>query len=80
MTDDREPKKITEVWAWVCEEEDGGEGIPAFGQGQLMMPLVMADRERIEAMEDIAIHLQKLSGRPFKLIRFHQMEVVKRLE
>ena len=75
-----EPKKVTEVWTWICEEEDGGEGIPAFGQGGLMMPLVMADRERIEAMEDIAAKLQKLSGRPFKLVKFSQMEVIKRID
>jgi len=75
------PKKITEMYAWVCEEPDGGEGVPAVDLGTgLPMPLVGADRERIESLRRHAINGVLPMGYPVKLVRFHEMEVLERHE
>ena len=75
-----EPKAITEMWAWVCTEPDGDEGIPAIETPMGVMPLVGADRDRIESLRPHAISVAHDLGLPVRLIRFHGLEVVDRIE
>lgn len=69
-----EPRKITEIWAWVVTEADGGEGLPGWLTASGWMPLIGADRERIESLRDIAS--AAATGLPLKLMRFTGAEVV----
>lgn len=76
-----EPKKITEVWAWICTEADGGEGIPAMSApGGMVLPLIGADAERLISLRPAALDVAQGLGLPIKLVRFHQMEVIETLE
>lgn len=75
-----EPKKITEMWAWVCTEEDGGEGIPAIDIGGMVMPLIGADRKRIESLRKYAEQVVNEKSYPVKLMKFSNMEVVELID
>ncbi len=74
-----EPKKITEMWAWVCTEPDGGEGIPALDSHMGPLPMVGADAERIQSLRPHAVKAAQQLKLPVKLVRFHQMEVIEHL-
>lgn len=83
--DDGSRKKITEIWAWVCE--DGrGEGIPAVrlpdpDTGEMTtMPLVGGDRARVESMRRFAIAARIGTASPVRLVRFTTREVVETLK
>ena len=73
--------KIDEMWAWVMlDDTDGNEGIPAWLDGNVMMPLVGADL-------DMAIHLRPTAqlaasagGHPITLRRFSEMTILETLE
>lgn len=76
-----EPKKITELWAWICTEADGGEGVPAMaGRGGGAWPMVGADAERMRSLRPTAVSIAEELGLPVKLVRFHQQEVIETLE
>jgi len=76
------PLKITELWAWVREDVGDGEGILAAEmeiEGQRMfVPLIGADRERIESYRPFAEEMARASGRPIKLMRYSQAERIQR--
>jgi hypothetical protein len=73
-----EPKKITELWAWIIQEPDGGEGVPA--SSALMpgyfLPLMGADGARMKSLEEHARAIASLSGLPIRLERFANSEIV----
>lgn len=73
ITRDHPPRPITELWAWIIEE-NGGEGIAAIEMHidgmPFMMPLVGADEERIRSLEPHAKHISERTGRPVTLRRF----------
>jgi hypothetical protein len=75
-----EPKKITEMWAWVCTEDDGGEGLPAFEIRGMVMPLVGADRKRVDSLRPYAESVVNNMGLPMKLVKFTNMEVVELID
>jgi hypothetical protein len=86
--DDGSRKPITELWAWVSTEPDGGEGIvaaslpdPDTGE-PIVMPLVGGDRERIESpfMRRVATATRIHTGRPVRLVRFTTREVIETLK
>lgn len=71
------PKKITEFYAWVCEEPDGGDGVPAIDIGAgYPLPLVGSDRERMESLRAHAMAVCHGMGLPIRLVRFHGIEVL----
>lgn len=40
-------KRIESVWLFVAVDEDGDEGLPAFGErGGMLMPMVASDEKR----------------------------------
>lgn len=72
--------KITEVYCWICTEEDGSEGIPAqemIVKGKsMMMPFLAADLELLKSMEP-SIHKMRLKTKiPYKLVKFSHMEII----
>lgn len=75
-----EPQKITELYAWVCTEDDGGDGVPATKLGNLVYPLIGADKQRVESMRPHALKVAQITGRPIKLMKFSKMEFVEQVE
>lgn len=81
-------KPITELWAWVSTEPDGGEGIIAASlpdpitREPVVMPLVGGDRERVESpfMRRVAMATRISTARPVRLVRFTTREVVETLK
>ena len=73
------PKRITEMWAWVCTEADGDEGIPAFNTPSGPMPMIGADEARIRSLEPKARAVASELGLPVRLMRFHNAETVETL-
>jgi len=74
------PKKIVELWAWVREDEGDGEGILGteivIDGRPMFVPLVGADRERMESYRHYAIKIGQKTGRKIKLMRFSNAEVI----
>jgi hypothetical protein len=74
MTDwkPRKGQKIEKLYAWIATEPDGGEGVCGASIPELggMVPLVGADRERIESYRRIAEQARKATGFPIRLVEF----------
>lgn len=69
---------IDELWLWVSTDETG-EGVmagPLMGQGGPIMPLIAADKTMLETLRPWAEHIAQLSGKPARLIKFSNREVV----
>lgn len=68
------PQRVTELYAWIATERDGGEGVPAASMvvdGQLMLvPLIGADLARLESLRPTAVAVANESGCPVRLRRF----------
>lgn len=63
---------ITELFAFIALHDDGDEGVIAAPIGDAQMPLIAADRERMEALRPMAQAIANMSGLPIKLIRMHE--------
>ena len=61
--------KIEKMYAFVAENDEG-EGVMAFKSGNIWMPMVGADFERIESLLPIAQEMSKVSGKEFRIIQF----------
>lgn len=63
--------RIDELWAWVASDGDG-EGVLAapIGSSTLTMPLVGADRERMESFRPVAQSMADAFEVEVKLVRF----------
>lgn len=75
------PFKITELYAWVIEDPtDGDEGVPAIEGPLGPMPLIGADGARIESLRPAAENVARQVGRPVRLCKFSQMEVLEEIQ
>jgi hypothetical protein len=72
----RKGQKIERLYAWVAEEADGGEGLCSMPLGDLTMPMIGADRERIESMREYAQRIASILGIPVRLIEFSTRTVL----
>lgn len=72
-------KPIDEVFAWIIDDERGGEAIPAAQLGDLVFPLIGADRARAESYRGFAIAVRNQTGKRCRLVRFTKAEVVDEL-
>jgi len=71
---------IERLYAWVATEPDGGEGLCSVTTLALgTMPLIGADRERIESLRPHAEITRKLTGYPVRLVRFLRTDVMEEL-
>jgi hypothetical protein len=77
--------RITEMYAFIClDEKDDAEGIPAiegpFVDGKnTFMPLVAADRERVDALMPMVREMAKETKRNIRLVKFSTMETIEQL-
>ena len=63
--------RITSLRAWTSiDPEDGDEGIAAFMEGNVWIPMVAADEERLRALYPMVERLAAATGRPFWLREF----------
>lgn len=67
-------QSIDALYAWVATEPDGGEGVCAGSIGDMMMPLVGADIDRVKSLRGFAEHTRALTGYPVRLVRFSQRD------
>jgi hypothetical protein len=74
-------KRIERIYAWICTEPDGTEGIPAVEGPSIgqVMPLVGADRERIESFRAEAVAVARGMGLPVRLVCFENLVELERL-
>lgn len=70
--------KITHLWAFVCADSDGDEGLPAVYQPQtgMMMPLVGSDLVRVDLLRQQAQMIADKSGQTIELRKFSVCEVI----
>lgn len=61
---------VREVFVFLVVHGDGDEAIPAVMIGGRWMPLVAAERERVEDMRPFAVQAAAASGKPVRLARF----------
>lgn len=68
----RTGQKIEKLYAWVATEPDGGEGVCGAFIREMggLVPLVGADRERIESLRPYAELTRRGSGYPVRLVEF----------
>lgn len=67
------PLKIEEMFVFIAHEADG-EGVPAYKLGNMMMPLVGADRERVASLRTLAQEVADVTGCKITLARFTTRE------
>lgn len=60
-------QKIERLYAWVATEPDGGEGLCSMPVGDMIAPLIGADRERIESLRRYAELVHRSTGFSVKL-------------
>ena len=72
----RTGQKIEAIYAWVATESDGGEGICSALMGDVHMPLVGADRQRMESLRPYAEAAARHFGVPVRLVRFSTLETL----
>lgn len=66
---------IENVYAYLCDDDDGTEGIPAIRVNGAWMPLVAADMGKLELMRPFAQELAN-KGKPVTLVRFSERTVI----
>ena len=69
--------RINNIWAFLSTDDDG-EGVCAapIGNGMLTMPLIAADKARLESLKPIAQKLANLFNKPVRLAKFTTREDV----
>jgi hypothetical protein len=77
-------QRITELFAWVCIHENGAEGVPAIDSvingRPACVPLIGADRTRMESYRVHALSIAAGMGLPVKLVHFSNVEVLETYE
>lgn len=68
--------KIEKMFAFVCKDDDGNEGVIGHKIGNIMYPLVGADMERIESLKPLALSIQQATGKQVYLISFDKRTVL----
>jgi hypothetical protein len=68
--------RIEQIWAFLSVD-DGGEGVCAAPMGNLgAVPLIAADKTRLDAIRPLAQHIAKAFGKPVRLAKFTTREDV----
>lgn len=70
-------QRIEKLYAWVGEEPDGSEGVLGWNFPDIgWMPLVGADKARVESYRQFAEISQGIFGRPVRLKMFAGGQVI----
>jgi hypothetical protein len=73
--------KVEEMFAFVCADDDGNEGLTAFyGPGGMAYPMVGADMERVDSLMGYGQQVADNTRRPVRVIRFGNAEVIRVIE
>jgi hypothetical protein len=69
--------RIDQIWAFLSLD-DGGEGVVAapIGPGAMTVPLIAADKRRVDSLIPIAKRMATLFGKPVRLAKFSKREDV----
>jgi hypothetical protein len=67
--------RIDAIWAALSLDE-GGEGVCAAPMGGMTLPLIAADKRRLEQIIPIARRIATLFGKPVRLAKFTRREDV----
>ena len=63
--------KIEQIYAFIAEDEDeDDEGVVATDVMGMMMPLIAADRDRVDSLRQIAADIVVKTNKPIKLVVF----------
>jgi hypothetical protein len=68
--------RIEEIFAFTVVDTDGTEGVPAFQSGHHILPMMGADRARIESLRPMAQQWADANGMPITLVKFTTREEV----
>lgn len=75
------PFKVTELWAFIGIGKDGEEGVMAMsmplaqmGGNPTMMPMIAADKQRLDQMKPFAEMISKATKTPYELKHFKLVE------
>lgn len=71
---------IEEMFAFVVLEKPGEEGVPAFRDGSVWVPLIGADWSRVESLRPLAKEMARKLGKPLTLCKFTVREDVEVIE
>jgi len=72
--------RIDEVLVFVAEDKDGNEGVCAFKDlNGLLLPMVCADRERVESLREMANTIKQRSGLKIKLLKFSKRSLIEEI-
>lgn len=66
--------RIDTMFAFVAVDAENNEGVPAVKIGQMLVPLMCADKDRVDSLRSIALQLARNSKAKIKLIRFTNRE------
>jgi hypothetical protein len=69
--------RISALWAYLSVDE-GGEGVVAapLGPDRMTVPLIAADRQRLELLRAVAVSTARSFNKTVRLVRFHSREDV----
>ena len=62
--------KITELYAFIAEEGPEDEGIVAMTVGDMLMPMVGTDMDRVESLRPIAENIARIYSQKIILAKF----------
>ena len=62
--------KITELFAFIAEDGPEDEGIVAMTVGDMLMPMVGADMDRVESLRPIAENIARIYSQKIILAKF----------
>ena len=65
--------KINTITAFIATDSEGNEGIMGFKGEDEWLSMIGADENRITSLFPIANEMSKLSGMPYKIVRFTTM-------
>jgi hypothetical protein len=71
--------RIDELYAFIAHDADG-EGLPAFLRNGMMMPMVCADKARVDSFREVAKMMTQQSGNKITLCRFSLREEIEVIE
>jgi hypothetical protein len=67
--------RIDQIWAFLSID-DGGEGVCSAPIGDMTLPLIAADKRRVDSLIPMAKKMARMFGKPIRLAKFSKREDV----
>ena len=72
--------QISELFAFIAEDSGpDDEGVTAFLSGGTWLPMIAADRARVDSLRPMAEAIAKSTGQKIHLVRFSTREVLEEI-